>query len=121
MVSPPPVWVEWGIVKPGITWTLDRAVYGLRESPALWSQERDARLRELSWKVGTKSFRLHQCSADSQCWLLKQEKKDELCGVLITYVDDFLMNGPEANSQKGWDATNKCGASVPAEACKVWR
>ena len=35
IVQPPAPWAKWGLVKPGVTWTLDKAVYGLRESPAL--------------------------------------------------------------------------------------
>ena len=49
VVAPPDQWVKWGIVEPGILWTLDKAVYGLRESPALWAKERDERLEELRW------------------------------------------------------------------------
>jgi hypothetical protein len=33
IVSPPEQWVRWGLVPAGTYWTLDKAVYGLRESP----------------------------------------------------------------------------------------
>eukprot|EP00959_Pyramimonas_sp_CCMP1952_P370250 7754041-Pyramimonas_sp.AAC.1 len=49
IVQPPALWVRWGLVKPGVTWTLDRAVHGLRESPALWSAGRDKQLKNLRW------------------------------------------------------------------------
>ena len=48
VVQPPAQWVKWGLVLPGVTWTLDKAVYGLRESPALWGDERDRTLRNLT-------------------------------------------------------------------------
>ena len=35
IVAPPPQWIKWGLVEAGVTWTLDKAVYGLRESPKL--------------------------------------------------------------------------------------
>ena len=41
IVQPPEQWVRWGLVPAGVFWTLEKAVYGLRESPLLWSQERD--------------------------------------------------------------------------------
>ena len=40
IVSPPEQWIKWGLVEPGTLWTLEKAVYGLRESPALWSAAR---------------------------------------------------------------------------------
>ena len=51
IVSPPAQWVKWGIVPAGVTWTLDKAVYGLRESPKLWGDERDGQLRNVEWKA----------------------------------------------------------------------
>ena len=47
VVSPPQQWIIWGLVAPGTLWTLDKAVYGLRESPALWSAEP----RGLAWQL----------------------------------------------------------------------
>ena len=65
IVSPPEQWVRWGLVKAGVYWTLDRAVYGLRESPHLWAVERDAQLTVLKWSVKSKIYKLQRCSADS--------------------------------------------------------
>ncbi len=71
--SPPAQWVKWGLVKPDVLWTLEKAVYGLRQSPKWWSDERDARLRELTWKdpKSNRSYYLEQSEADSQLWFLK--------------------------------------------------
>ena len=52
VVSPPAQWIQWGIVPAGTLWTLEKAVYGLRESPALWSAERDSQLLKAEWSVG---------------------------------------------------------------------
>ena len=73
IVSPPEQWVKWGIIAPGTLWTLEKAVYGLRESPALWSAERDSKLRQLEWIVGKKTYYLRCCSSDSQVWMLTEK------------------------------------------------
>ena len=57
IVQPPALWVKWGLVAPGVTWTLDKAVYGLRESPKWWGDERDKQLRNLKW-TDTSGLRL---------------------------------------------------------------
>ena len=56
IVQPPAQWVKWGLVKPDVTWTLYKAVYGLRESPALWGEERDRTLRNLKWSVKNTTY-----------------------------------------------------------------
>ena len=93
IVSPPEQWVRWGVVPAGTYWTLDKAVYGLRESPYLWAEERDKQLNNVRWKVGNRAFRLQRCSADSQVWILREDHPDRsaLLGLLIVYVDDFLL------------------------------
>ncbi len=98
IVQPPEQWVRWGLVPAGVFWTLEKAVYGLRESPLLWSQERDTQLTDLRWKVKVsstmeRSFRLQRCSSDSQVWMLREDHpgRNTLLGVLVVYVDDFLL------------------------------
>ena len=71
IVAPPEQWVRWGLVKPGTFWTLEKAVYGLRESPYLWGEERDKQLSALRWFVKNREFELKQCTGDSQVWVLK--------------------------------------------------
>ena len=58
LVQPPALWVAWGIVDKDVAWKLRKAVYGLRQSPKWWSDERDRRLRELRVTVGSGSFYL---------------------------------------------------------------
>ena len=60
IVQPPEQWVRWGLVEPGVFWTLEKAVYGLRGSPFLWARERDTQLTDLRWKVGKRAFRRRQ-------------------------------------------------------------
>ena len=94
VVSPPKQWVEWGLVKEGTTWTLIKAVYGCRESPRLWSEERDRQFLSLTCTVGDKTYYLKRCSGDSQLWILTcvdSSEKQVAHGVLVVYVDDFLL------------------------------
>ena len=103
VVAPPPQWEEWGLVPQGVTWTLEKAVYGLRESPYLWGVERDARLSELRWTVGKKTYRLNRCSSDSQLWTIIEDvpNKGKVLGLLIVYVDDFLLQTYEGGIRDG--------------------
>ena len=94
MVSPPQLWVEWGLVDRGVTWTLDKAVYGLRQSPRLWSDKRDSDFRKLRWKDpddGAECY-LEQSAADRQFWHLKSTAAPDIVrGVIVVYVDDILL------------------------------
>ena len=44
LLQPPAQWVTWGIVQTDVVWKLNRAVYGLRQSPKWWSDEGDGKL-----------------------------------------------------------------------------
>ena len=94
-MAPPAQWVRWGLVSPGVTWTLDKAVYGLRESLAWWSAERDKQLQRLCWTDPDtkKSFHLKRSAIDSQVWFIQSESESdkEIYGVLLVYVDEFLL------------------------------
>ena len=75
IVKPPEQWVRWGLVKDDVLWTLDKAVYGLREPPALWSAERDKQLLKLEWCVGKKTYYLRRCASDSQVWIISEKAR----------------------------------------------
>ena len=76
LVQPLKQLVDWGIVRSGILWKLRRAVYGLRQSPKWWSDERDSRLRTMKFTVGSQGYYLQQNDADSQLWMLTKESID---------------------------------------------
>eukprot|EP00439_Symbiodinium_sp_Y106_P012350 s3536_g1.t2 len=82
--------VALGLASPTELWEVDRAVYGLRESPKWWSTYRDDCLRAAQWD----EHRLESTSCDS-LWIVKDESGDT-CGVVVTYVDDFLILGSRA-------------------------
>ncbi|CAE7352485.1 RE1, partial [Symbiodinium necroappetens] len=74
-------------------WEVDRALYGLRESPAVWSDFRRQRLRSarVAWKQG--HLVLKATVVDPEVWMILYSVEgapDVLAGVLVTYVDDLL-------------------------------
>ena len=56
-------------LSPGAYIQVDRALYGLQESPHSWSLDRDHKLRQLKWK-GSKGqeWNLVQCESDGCIW-----------------------------------------------------
>ena len=66
-----------GFKQPGMCVELERALYGLRDSPLLWYREFSATLAELGLKP----------SAEEPCLFLDPERRV----VVIFYVDDFLV------------------------------
>ena len=57
-LTPPRLLVRLGLAQEGELWVLTHAVYGLRESPKLWSDFRDAQLLGLRFTVGGVEYKL---------------------------------------------------------------
>ncbi|CAE7797213.1 RE1 [Symbiodinium sp. CCMP2592] len=74
-LEPPGIAYELGIAQPGDMWFVEQAIYGLRESPALWSQHRDEELK--IWKV------------------VHENLPSEPLGYLLVYIDDLLIQAPD--------------------------
>ncbi|OLQ00651.1 Copia protein [Symbiodinium microadriaticum] len=74
-------------------WEVQRALYGLRESPAVWSEYRRQRLlqADVPWAEG--KLILKPSVVDPEVWMIVYQangEQDTLVGVLVTYVDDLL-------------------------------
>ncbi|CAE7242183.1 unnamed protein product, partial [Symbiodinium sp. CCMP2456] len=74
-------------------WEVHRALYGLRESPAIWSDFRRQRLKsaKVPWPDGFLTLRAS--IVDPEVWMILysvDNAPDVLTGVLVTYVDDLL-------------------------------
>ena len=105
------MWIKMGLVPAGTLWTLRKAVYGLRIAPRQWGLERDRQLKQVSWMANGLKHRLVQCFNDSQVWRIVAEHPDgsdpavsspgETLGLLITYVDDFLLLMRNGNVKDG--------------------
>ena len=77
-------------------WMVQRPLYGLRESPVIWSQFRNAKLREIRVVVRGRCLRLKQLVSESELWLLVEEGDEEhgyVYGILVVYVDDLMYLG----------------------------
>ena len=54
VLNPPNVCVKAGLVEEHEYWLVKKAIYGLRESPLLWSIERDKKMSKMKIKVPSK-------------------------------------------------------------------
>ena len=77
-------------------WRVDRALYGFRRSPRLWSKFRDRRLRAARVPHGEGFLSLRQCKADENVWAIvyqEPNRQEEVKGYMNIYVDDVLYVG----------------------------
>ncbi|CAE7236687.1 RE1, partial [Symbiodinium sp. KB8] len=81
-------------------WVVQRPLYGLRESPAIWSEFRNSKLRQIKINFRGRTLGLKQAVSESELWLLQDEQTKELHGLLVVYVDDlmYLAEGPVVES-----------------------
>ena len=73
------------------------SIYGLRESPALWSRYRNEQLEAAEWRATIEGeevkLKLQHLVTDDQVWKIVRVKGDqEPLGYLMVYVDDLLIN-----------------------------
>jgi hypothetical protein len=86
----PTLFVEAGVCEKGEVWVINKALYGLRQSPRCWGITRDKFLKGLCTPGGEYGpITLKQTVSDSCVWLIHSEKKLML-GWIVTYVDDIL-------------------------------
>ncbi|CAE7520995.1 RE1 [Symbiodinium sp. CCMP2456] len=92
-VLPPKVLVQSGLVSANVVFIVKRALYGLRESPALWSAHRTSVLKKIKVKCGDGFMWLKQLATDGELWMVLWTPDGgipQLVGLLVTYVDDLL-------------------------------
>ena len=70
LVTPPPILVKMDIVKPKTVWRVKKAIYGIREAPRSWQQERDQKLRDLEFKYQNKLAHLVQSYIHPSLWFI---------------------------------------------------
>ena len=91
IVTPPKVLEKLLLTTVGEMWGLVRALYGLRQAPALWSSHRDRVLRQM---VFPGQLQLRQGRTITAWWVLKNQA-GVIIALIIIYVDDILLLGEE--------------------------
>ena len=99
-LEPPSIAYELELASPGELWYVEQAIYGLRESPALWSRFRDEQLELARWTTEIageeKKMRLQQLVSDNQIWrITSEEEGSETYGYIVVYIDDLLIFSEE--------------------------
>ncbi|CAE7892782.1 RE1, partial [Symbiodinium necroappetens] len=95
----PPDLPKYGIYPPrvvkdsGVTeaeaWIVERPLYGLRESPRIWSLYRNERLRRARIRVGEMIVILRPTVAEPELWMILCEVTGTMHGLIVLYVDDI--------------------------------
>ena len=88
---------ELGLSEAGDYWLVEMALYGLRQSPALWSQFRDEQLAKARFKATIngqeEELRVIQMVMDNQVWkIVRCQGDQEPLGYVMVYPDDLLVN-----------------------------
>ncbi|CAE7210799.1 GIP [Symbiodinium sp. CCMP2592] len=91
IVTPPRLLLRLNLIVEDELWGLIRALYGLRQAPALWSSHRDYTLRTMEFPHGRRLYRGRTVTA---WWVLKDER-GSIKALVIIYVDDILLLGEE--------------------------
>ena len=96
-LKPPSLAVDLGLCSADDYWYVQKSIYGLRESPAIWSAFRDQQLREARWysMLGGErvQLRLEQLVSDDQVWKIVRcdSGSAEPLGYLMVYIDDLMI------------------------------
>ena len=99
-VMPPRLLCDLEYADESEAWLVLRPLYGLRESPAIWSAHRNERLRTLRIPYNGGFVTLKQSTSDAELWFAindsgEEEGRGTLVALLVTYVDDLFYIGPE--------------------------
>ena len=99
-LEPPTIAYQLGLASSGEVWFVEQAIYGLRESPALWSNFRDRELALAKWTASINDeeipMKLEQLVSDNQVWrVVSDDAEKRLYGHIVVYIDDLLIHSQE--------------------------
>ncbi|CAE7467924.1 unnamed protein product [Symbiodinium sp. CCMP2456] len=97
VIRPPAVLVQLGLAEEDERWLLTHGMYGLRQSPKLWSAFRDEEMQKISVDSQEKKWTLKKGIAEPNMWLLYEvgaPADQPPDGLILVYVDDMLVSGP---------------------------
>ena len=81
LVTQPPVLVKMDFVKSNTVWHVKKAIYGLREAPRLWQQERDQKLHDLEFLYQDKHAHLVQSYIHPSLWFIAEGPRVSTPGI----------------------------------------
>ena len=111
MVKVPRAVVLSGHAAPNTWIQVDKALYGLQESPHSWSLDRDQKMRCISWKGEDGNLRrLVQCMSDVSIWKIVDET-GSLQGTIGVYVDDMLVMAADRELELAIQAIRRSGSA----------
>ena len=85
VLKPPQALIRLGYYDESDYFLVDKALYGLRQSPRCWGVYRDSRLLQMKSKEG---IHFLPSAAEPNLWQIRSEHA--LVGFLLVYVDDML-------------------------------
>ena len=91
---PPKALIRAGLCQADELWRFTHAIYGLQESPKLWGAYRDIRLAKVQFENEGEKVILVQGKVEPSWWAV-QKGGSELIGIIVVYVDDLLICGPQ--------------------------
>ena len=121
----PTILYKLNLLPPGHVWLVPKAIYGLREAPALWSEERTEALKNLTFTSQGECFsillsQIHKslCLIVRQKSLLDHPSTDylgltarvqpsDVIALSGIYLDDFLTAGPQPVIQSFLDTLRR--------------
>ena len=70
-------------------WIVERPLYGLRESPRIWCDFRNRRLRRARVDISGLVLVLRPTVSETELWMILDEVTGMLHGLMVLYVDDI--------------------------------
>ena len=89
LIQPPRLLQALNLAAPLELWALVRALYGLRQSPALWAEHRDYTIERAPKPEGLRLLKGKTVTS----WWGVYDARNNLVAVVLIYVDDFLLCG----------------------------
>ena len=118
VLRPPSILYRLGLIPQGFCWRVHRAIYGLREAPSLWQDERTSEMTKVKFKVQGETAKVivsqvHQSlcmivkehdlidNPDiSQYGITKRVEPTKIMAMIGIYVDDYLTVGQPETVEK---------------------
>ena len=118
VLRPPSILYRLGLIPQGFCWRVHRAIYGLREAPSLWQDERTSEMTKVKFKVQGETAKVivsqvHQSLCMivkerdlidnpeiSQYGITKRVEPSKILAMIGIYVDDYLTVGQPETVEK---------------------